>query len=104
MSSIQDFNDATTVRRSQPAARPESRRASDAAQNSDARSISRPSDRLDLSAAASQSTAAGERPAGARGERVNALRTEIDAGRYPSDEILDAALDRMIDDARRWFA
>lgn len=58
----------------------------------------RPADTVQLSEHASS---ASNKPG--RAERLDNLRTEIADRTYPADRYLDTAIERMIDDAARWF-
>ena len=37
-----------------------------------------------------------------RAAKIEHIRSEIEAGRYPSDDLLDTALDRLVSDYQRW--
>jgi len=59
----------------------------------------RPTDTVELS---EQAASGSNTPT--RAERLETLKSEIADHAYPVDRYLDNAIDRMIDDAARWFA
>ncbi|MGF1632755.1 MAG: flagellar biosynthesis anti-sigma factor FlgM [Phycisphaerae bacterium] len=91
MSQINGLNPTYNVQRTQQTAKP-----AEAAAASDVAKPARAADRLELSGAAG--ALASLKANDVRTDKVNDIRAQIEAGTYLTDEKLDAAADRMLDD------